>query len=355
MTHDNTELALILVYATPRSAITLLDLWTIWAIQAMENPQHYGSITAICHMDKKKARIVVGTPSRMLSLWDKRFGIMLKSWQAGQVSGGQTERIHQLVVHPTKGRGKWIMVAVEASRKGASRTSATAMEAWDIENTTLVESFVVRVGSPTDPLPGPQPSQDAESNVSPGSCTTDYDVGGKACLYAESLNDEIVPPPAPDVRTMVVGIDFRGFSASHRSEFGEFVMDPVSSRNAAKGIVITGSEDRRLRLWDLGKAERTTVLSGLDSDHEKPTYSAVSSSDNVLSSYVETWPPTPSGRHSSRPSQRIALISQHQQNLLKAHQDAVTALACIDSPFRGGIVSGDRAGVVKVWRVDFVE
>ena len=40
---------------------------------------------------------------------------------------------------------------------------------------------------------------------------------------------------------------------------------------------------------------------------------------------------------------------------MKTHQDVVTALACIDSPFRGGIVSGDRAGVVKVWRVEQVE
>jgi phosphoinositide-3-kinase regulatory subunit 4 len=47
----------------------------------------------------------------------------------------------------------------------------------------------------------------------------------------------------------------------------------------------------------------------------------------------------------------MSLITNNQQNLLKAHQDSITALACIDSPFRGGIVSGDRAGVIKVWRV----
>ena len=37
---------------------------------------------------------------------------------------------------------------------------------------------------------------------------------------------------------------------------------------------------------------------------------------------------------------------------MRGHQDTVTALACIDSPFRGGIVSGDRSGAVKVWRVE---
>jgi len=63
----------------------------------------------------------------------------------------------------------------------------------------------------------------------------------------------------------------------------------------------------------------------------------------------------PSGVHSNRPAQRISLIAHNQQNLLKNHQDVITSLICIDLPFRGGIVSGDRAGVIKVWRVDQLE
>jgi phosphoinositide-3-kinase regulatory subunit 4 len=48
----------------------------------------------------------------------------------------------------------------------------------------------------------------------------------------------------------------------------------------------------------------------------------------------------------------MMLLSSNQQNLLRPHQDTITALACIDSPFRCGIISGDRAGGIKVWRVD---
>ncbi len=72
----------------------------------------------------------------------------------------------------------------------------------------------------------------------------------------------------------------------------------------------------------------------------------------VASTHVETWPSVSSAGQSNRPPQRLSLINHNQQNLLKAHQDTVTALACIDSPFRGGIVSGDRAGVIKVWKVE---
>lgn len=81
--------------------------------------------------------------------------------------------------------------------------------------------------------------------------------------------------------------------------------------------------------------------------------SVVRSSTGAASANVETWPKSSTlANNANRPSQRMSLITNNQQNLLKSHQDVVTALACIDSPFKGGIVSGDRAGVIKVWRID---
>lgn len=74
-----------------------------------------------------------------------------------------------------------------------------------------------------------------------------------------------------------------------------------------------------------------------------------------VATYVETWVSSPGMSQVNRPPQRLSLINHNQQSLLKAHQDTITALACIDSPFRGGIVSGDRAGVIKVWRVESAE
>ena len=71
--------------------------------------------------------------------------------------------------------------------------------------------------------------------------------------------------------------------------------------------------------------------------------------------YVETCPRLSASSSANRPPQRISLITNSQQNFLKGHQDVVTAIAYIDSPFRGGIVSGDRAGVIKVWRVEQVD
>lgn len=58
------------------------------------------------------------------------------------------------------------------------------------------------------------------------------------------------------------------------------------------------------------------------------------------------------GSQNQRAASRTNVITQHQHILLRAHQDCITAVSCIDSPFRGGIVSGDRAGLVKVWRIE---
>jgi phosphoinositide-3-kinase, regulatory subunit 4 len=79
------------------------------------------------------------------------------------------------------------------------------------------------------------------------------------------------------------------------------------------------------------------------------------STSNGVTTYVETCPRLPASSSTNRPPQRISLITNSQQNLLKGHQDVISAIACIDSPFRGGIISGDRAGVIKVWRVEQVE
>ena len=76
-------------------------------------------------------------------------------------------------------------------------------------------------------------------------------------------------------------------------------------------------------------------------------------SEGCPASFVETWTrPTSGQSQSNRPPQRMSLITNNQHYLLKAHQDSITALVCIDSPFRGGIVSGDRAGVIKVLRIE---
>ncbi|KAJ7672606.1 hypothetical protein DFH06DRAFT_96923 [Mycena polygramma] len=356
MTHYNTDTASNLVYATTHSFITILDLRTMRVLQTMENPRHYGPITCLC-IDRKRSWIVVGTSTGVLTLWDRRFGLLLKSWHAGVASTGRFVRIHQCVVHPSKGRGKWVMVAVEASKRTSDRTSTNLVEVWDIEKAILVETFITRTGE-AEPLPEPHELIGVDADLSPAAAIaalvhskqSAVDAAGKRPRPSSqsTFQDELLPPPSPDVRALVVGLDFGGPTGVHRSDVGDTAAD---SGHARRGFMVTGSEDSKLRLWDLSRLERTTVLSGLELENERPSFST--SSSGTASTYVETWSSAAaSGSQSNRPAQRMSLITHNQQNLLKSHQDVVTALACIDSPFRGGIVSGDRAGVIKIWRVE---
>lgn len=243
-------------------------------LQTMENPRHYGPITALC-IDKKRAWIIVGTSTGVLTLWDKRFGLLIKSWRAGVGSTGKSVRINQIAIHPSKGRNKDIIVALEASKKTTDRSSTTLLEVWDIEKSTLVESFTTRTGSPADPIPDTLDVIGADAETTPAAAIAAL---VKSRQHPSDLTDssrypsreELQTQPLPDVRSMVVGSDFGGYSTFHRSDFGD--IEASSSRSGARGFMVTGSEDSKLRLWDLGKIEKTAVLSGADTDHEKPSY-----------------------------------------------------------------------------------
>ncbi|KAF9530534.1 hypothetical protein CPB83DRAFT_905184 [Crepidotus variabilis] len=359
MLHYNADSSSNLVYATTHSNITVLDVRTMSVLQFMENPRHYGPITSMC-IDRKRAWIVVGTSTGVLSLWDKRFGLLIRSWHAAAAAGGRSVRIHQCVVHPSsKGRGKWVMVTVEASKKSTDRTTTHLIEVWDIEKAVLVETYVTRTGSTADPIPEPQDlaGQHAETTPAAAIASLVRLRQGKSdpSETRPSIHEEIPATlPSPDIRAIVVGSEFGVYTTSSRPDFGELDSARGSS-SSGRGFMITGSEDAKIRLWDLGKFDRTTVLSGLENDLDRPSYSTSTSANTKTTTFVETWPRAPASSTANRPPQRISLITHSQQQLLKNHQDVITALTCIDSPFRGGIISGDRAGAIKVWRVEQVE
>ncbi|OBZ66825.1 putative serine/threonine-protein kinase VPS15 [Grifola frondosa] len=362
MAHYTTETSSNLVCATTHSVISILDLCTMRLLQCMENPRHYGPITCIC-LDRKRAWVVVGTSTGVLSLWDIRFGILIKSWKVGIASKGKAARIYQCVVHPTKGKGKWIVVAMETPKAPSEQSSVTLLEVWDIEKTTLVETFGTRtVPNSSEEVEEPKELAVDEAETSPAAAIAALvrsrqessgsleSIARRVRSSAQGASRE--ESPSPDVRAIVVGAEFGGHTVMHRSTMADQGDGKLASRlSSSRGFLICGSEDRKIRFWDLGRAERSVIWSGVESESEKPTYSTVRSSTNTACAYVETWVGSPNS-HNNRPPQRLSLINHNQQNLLKGHQDTVTALACIDSPFRGGVVSADRTGVIKVWRVE---
>ncbi|KAI1792388.1 hypothetical protein LXA43DRAFT_1132877 [Ganoderma leucocontextum] len=365
MTHYGTDTSSNLIYATTHSVIVIMDLRTMHALQRMENPRHHGPITCLC-LDRKRTWLICGTSTGVLSLWDIRFGILIKSWKVGVSLKGKFGRVHQCVVHPTKGKGKWVVVAVETHKASSDNPSHALLEVWDIENTTLVESFASRtVVSPSDTVEEPKEVGVDEAEMSPaaaiaalvrawqvGNLGDTSTRGTPGFVGGDAPRQEPPLPPFPDVRAIVTGTEFGGHTVMHRSHMAESDGKAAIRSSAGRGFIVTGSEDCKLRFWDLGRPERSTILSGIECGTDRPAYSSIRAPTGSASSFVETWVSSQSANQHSRPPQRLSLINHNQQNLLKGHQDTITTLTCIDSPFRGGLVSGDRAGVIKVWRVE---
>jgi phosphoinositide-3-kinase regulatory subunit 4 len=252
-------------------------------LQTLENPRHLGPITSLL-LDKKRAWVLVGTAAGYLALWDLRFGLRVRVWQAGTSSSTPSEHtsVVALALHPTRGKSRHVVVAIQSraetgtvrSGQDAEEGASTQAEVWDIEQGTLVERFVsLQPGAAVS-----TPSATAVSDdTSPAAAIAALVKARQAASETYVRPSTISAPPAlpsAETRALLVGTDLGGIS--HR---GEVVMDLAVEGVAStrrRGFMITGAEDRAIRLWDLAKTEHSTLLSNspLDGADERPSYSS---------------------------------------------------------------------------------
>lgn len=307
-----------LVLGTSLSSIIVLDIRTMRALQTFANPRHFGPITALC-LDRKHLWLVAATASGVLTLWDLRFGLLLRSWSVG------SRRINQIAVHPVKGKGRWIVVAAEPdeasgpvvdsgkARRGSSSSSTASAaghgivvaEVWDIDLGVKVDEF--RVLSPQQAQAAVS-SSSSRSNMFAGvdepvsvamhDATLDPAAAIEALLAASTARKPapVVPttadgaapatPIQPTVRALLLGTDYSTQPSTRPAT--ALLVDPASatadgrskdgrSSSGEGGFLLSGGEDRKLRFWDLGKPSRSAVVSGLDADEDMPSYRCVSS------------------------------------------------------------------------------
>ncbi|CCO36045.1 phosphoinositide-3-kinase, regulatory subunit 4,p150 [Rhizoctonia solani AG-1 IB] len=126
MTYFNADGSPALLYTTNLSSIIVLDLRTMRVLRVLENPRHFGPIACAC-LDKKQSWLIIGTTSGVLTLWDLRFGLLLRSWTTSSAADGSGRGIHQIVLYPSKARTR----------------GTVTLEVWDIEKATLEETFSI--------------------------------------------------------------------------------------------------------------------------------------------------------------------------------------------------------------------
>ncbi|KAI9774272.1 MAG: Serine/threonine-protein kinase [Geoglossum simile] len=318
--HFKAESHSMLLLATNTSRILALDLKGMTVLYTFENPVHHGTPTCFC-IDKRHTWLLLGTSHGVLDLWDLRFRVRLKAWGLP----GATP-IHRLRIHPLRGRDKFVCVA-----GGSGQGEITV---WDIEKTQCRE--VYRAGGGKDSWKGYEPWKVDEERPE-----------GMLGRFATALEPSGNGSVDRGIRALAVGVD-----------------SPEDGRDSRYGFFITGGSDRKIRYWDLTHVEASLVVSGLDAEETKPTFTS-SHPTPSLTLNTERLPqpgptspnagagirtaPNSSARRGSGKPPRSTVISLQQQQLLKSHLDSVLDVALLEVPY-GMTISVDRSGIIYVFQ-----
>ena len=322
--HYKSENQSLLMLATNKSRILGIELRNMSVVFDFQSPLHLGAVTCFC-LDKKHHWMLVSTTFGVLSLWDLRFRIRVRTWA---FPFGYP--IHRLMLAPGRGsrRSKFAI---------AGGTGPGEVTIWDLEKLQWKEAY--RTGSAKE-LKGDYKLIDLED--APAGSTLRR-LGSSQEMKSGSEGDLCIP-------AITMG--------SHYNEDGS---DPRYF------FLLSAGPDWKVRFWDPSRQDATMVVNGLEPDEGKPTYRyshpaadvtiiqetlhpaskpssdtpSAASSPNGKSS--PSSPRKTSGRHA-----RSSIISLQQQHLLRTHLDNIEDVALLEYPF-GMVVSADRSGVIYVF------
>ncbi|KAF6226618.1 hypothetical protein HO173_012448 [Letharia columbiana] len=328
--HSKLDTQSVLLLATNTSRVVALDLRNMTVIYSFKNPVHHGTPTCFC-VDHKHGWMLIGTSHGVLDLWDLRFRLRLKGWG---LAGGTP--IHRLIIHPFKTYGRCVCVT--------GGTGQTDITIWDVEKTECREVF--RVGVPKnggkENLKAYEPWKVDEEKPE-----------GMLGRFATAIDPSGGGNSNPDrgFRALAVGID-----------------SPEPTWEGKYGFFLTGGADKKLRFWDVTRADASTVISGLAADEDQPrfTTSHPTATLTINSERIpQVAPSAPNAAAGNKPGSssagakkpssldvkppRSTIISKHQQQLLRSHLDTILDVCLLESPV-GMTVSVDRMGCIYVFQ-----
>ncbi|KAI9313626.1 hypothetical protein BX666DRAFT_1978506 [Dichotomocladium elegans] len=302
----------ILLVATNKGNIYAMDLLTMEILWKLTNPLYYGVITSIV-TDRLHTWMLVGTTRGILTLYDLRFQIPLRSWLHHSKS-----RINAMLLnHDPKAEGKQVIIA-------AGKNEVTV---WDIVQLRCTEAFLVKPGDEKSVIANGIETSSFKALETP----TEEDILSTSCTSSEAHFSE------NSVRAIVSPSDCR--------------------------FIITGGSDRKLRFWDTAHAENSCVILGLDIDEAKPRFRTnVQDQIKFHFEFAQTQRgPTAGTAHRGNSMHRTAFSGTssqqqqtpaevnfaQQQSFLRNHTDAITDVILTEVPYPM-VISGDRDGVIKV-------
>lgn len=221
---------------------------------------------------------------------------MLRSWSAGL---GQVQSI---AVHPSQGKGRWIIVSIEDSGQDdvANQHGAFVLDVWDIDVGRRVEEYRVApqrdngddTSTRSKGVLKETPAIMNEASLDPAAAIEALLASNSQYIGPESRTRLALPGTGtsstaiasgtplkrPGVKAFLVGSDYAMQTDARPSTSNAAVLGAMAeiadSHDGKKdgGYLITGGEDRQLRFWDLGKISKSLIFSGRDLEDEAPTY-----------------------------------------------------------------------------------
>lgn len=320
----------LLLCATSLSNIRVFDLTTMREIKTFQLPPHFGAFTTVC-LDAKQCWVAAGTALGYLALFDLRFDLLLKTIKLH--SDQCPRKVLACSVHPSKGKGRYLLVSL-----AGGSPSSSSLATWDIENDVKVEEYFTKT------------RHYQETPEAGRILPSDESLSSAASAIERFLEAQQRQPPFEENRdavcALVVGSDYTTLGDNQRASSEPTIATASASAedtfmqiNQRTPFLLTGGEDRQVRFWNLSNVGQSSVLLSPD-DSKGSSFSQQSGDSGSLTVVQEAPSPEP-------PKLRPTIIAQSQQNMLRAHQDAITAAILLQLPYKT-IITGDRKGVIKV-------
>jgi phosphoinositide-3-kinase regulatory subunit 4 len=224
------------------------------------------------------------------------------------------------------------------------------VEVYDIETSNLVEVYESRAERLSSKSEG-----DARSGN--GEIPTRRELIAELAAR-QATSQETYPQKPASVLSLLVG--HRLASISIPEEEGSLLLSSIDKSGTASippGYLIIAGEDRIVRYFDLSRPSDGMIICG--SSKEKDVVFKSGTIDGVAVNY--TIPKSADKKTGARVSggsaaEERARLEAVRETLgrqpLRPHYDAICALGTVETGVSSCVISGDRSGVVKVWRVD---
>lgn len=302
----------VLYLVTSASSIIAMDIRVMETIFKLEENPSHGNLTCFT-VSRDNSWLVIGTSRGILSLWDLRFRLHLKSWKFK--SGYPIKKVISCSddYHLNRKKGRYVTVI-----GGTGDSDATI---WDISTGICREVF----------------TRSAENNNLDKFNLVELNDG-------KAVESEILKGFS--------NLELDNIQKDYSFTALQLIEKHIDHRR--KFWILTASPAFEMVLWNVHHPEDSRMLSNNSTNNQqgKPTYSTSQINPNlrIITERYPTEPETGSKDAKSKKKRgKGSLLTEAQEELMKRHHDIITDFVLVLKPYEM-IVSVDRSGVINVYK-----